>query len=305
MFSDMYHTLIHSPALETLLQLEHTYTIAMENSLQAWKNARELTTRRHEQEKKALISSSWGTEEGMAAMVAEQESDRAVLEAQWRGELRKLRNTQRHSYQQWIDEAYKEMTSSDQSKNSHPVRNKRMGSESGDDVFSGMGEGGEVEEEGHDSTLEESFTIHLGAQLKSTHNIRLLCGNPLSLCRQRRAGLHGGIMASPERLQTAMSLYSMKLSCMIVMVDRDIGQPGGMERKFADICHQSTDFHFPDYSDQLLAVKESAARANENRKSATRSFTDSDSSVSLSISSPPPSAATLAGGSRRAGSEAG
>ena len=48
----------------------------------------------------------------MAAMVAEQESDRAVLEAQWRGELRKLRNTQRHSYQQWIDEAYKEMTSS-------------------------------------------------------------------------------------------------------------------------------------------------------------------------------------------------
>ena len=37
-------------------------------------------------------------------------------------------------------------------------------------------------------------------------------------------------MASPERLQTAMSLYSMKLSCMIVMVDRDIGQPGGMER---------------------------------------------------------------------------
>ena len=46
-FSDMYHTLIHSPALETLLQLEHTYTIAMENSLQAWKNARELTTRRY------------------------------------------------------------------------------------------------------------------------------------------------------------------------------------------------------------------------------------------------------------------
>ena len=47
----------------------------------------------------------------MAVMAAEQESDRAVLDAQWRGELRKLRNTQRHSYQQWIDEAYKEMTS--------------------------------------------------------------------------------------------------------------------------------------------------------------------------------------------------
>ena len=45
-FSDMYHSLIHSPALDTLLQLEHTYAIAMENSLQAWKNARDIITKR-------------------------------------------------------------------------------------------------------------------------------------------------------------------------------------------------------------------------------------------------------------------
>lgn len=46
LFSDMYHTLIHSPSLETLLQLEHTYALAMENSLQAWKNAREMMLKR-------------------------------------------------------------------------------------------------------------------------------------------------------------------------------------------------------------------------------------------------------------------
>ena len=45
-FSDMYHSLIHSPALDTLLQLEHTYALAMENSLQAWKNARENMAKR-------------------------------------------------------------------------------------------------------------------------------------------------------------------------------------------------------------------------------------------------------------------
>lgn len=45
-FSDMYHTLIHSPALDTLLQLEHTYALAMENSLQAWKNAHNVMSKR-------------------------------------------------------------------------------------------------------------------------------------------------------------------------------------------------------------------------------------------------------------------
>ena len=41
-FSDVYHKLIHSPALETLFQLEHTYSMAMEElcvSLQSAKKA--------------------------------------------------------------------------------------------------------------------------------------------------------------------------------------------------------------------------------------------------------------------------
>ena len=142
-----------------------------------------------------------------------------------------------------------------------------------------------------------SPVLHAGAQLKSTHNIRLLCGNPLSLCRKRTDGLQSGIMAHPERLQTAMSLYSTKLSCIVLMVDKGIGQPCGMERsktigssgllsllpslrsllsalppsppppstEFADICHQSTDLHFPDYSEQLSAVLECAMQASESR----------------------------------------
>ena len=59
-----------------------------------------------------------------------------------------------------------------------------------------------------------------GAQLKSSHNIRLLCGHPLSLCR-KRSGKHGGsgVLANPEQLQTALSLYSTKLTCLIIMTD--------------------------------------------------------------------------------------
>lgn len=32
---------------------------------------------------------------------------------------------------------------------------------------------------GEDSYIQESFTIHLGSQLKQTYNIRLLCCNPI------------------------------------------------------------------------------------------------------------------------------
>ena len=123
------------------------------------------------------------------------------------------------------------------------------------------------------------------------HNIRLLCGDPLSLCHKRRSGVWGGV--DPERLQTAMSLYSTQLSCLILMVERNIGQPTGMERstcmcfrnifqhysvciiisaicfffpEFSDICHQTTDLHFPDYSEQLVTVLEAVSSASDSRE---------------------------------------
>ena len=45
-------------------------------------------------------------------------------------------------------------------------------------------------EDHQDVTLEESFTIHLGAQMKQMHNLRLLSADPLKLCRYQ--GIHAG-----------------------------------------------------------------------------------------------------------------
>ena len=38
-FPEVYHKLIHSPALETLLQLEHTYAMAVTDVCKGWENA--------------------------------------------------------------------------------------------------------------------------------------------------------------------------------------------------------------------------------------------------------------------------
>ena len=59
------------------------------------------------------------------------------------------------------------------------------------------------------------------------HNIRVLCGNPLDLCRHKAGHTHPA--ASPERLLTAMSLYSSKLSGLVVMVDGRITSLGGIK----------------------------------------------------------------------------
>ena len=46
-FPEVYHKLIHSPALETLLQLEHTYAMAVADVCKGWDNARTVLHERY------------------------------------------------------------------------------------------------------------------------------------------------------------------------------------------------------------------------------------------------------------------
>lgn len=46
-FPDIYHKLIHSSALETLLQLEHTYAMAVADVCKGWENAKKVLQERY------------------------------------------------------------------------------------------------------------------------------------------------------------------------------------------------------------------------------------------------------------------
>ena len=59
----------------------------------------------------AAVSSQHASETELAAVMRDHERDRTVLEVQWRGELAQLRETQRRTYHQWIEGAFKETTS--------------------------------------------------------------------------------------------------------------------------------------------------------------------------------------------------
>ncbi|CAG0921715.1 unnamed protein product [Notodromas monacha] len=102
-----------------------------------------------------------------------------------------------------------------------------------------------------DLTLEESFTIQLGAQMKHTHNLRLLAAGPFSLCRQHRIFSEKPSYPDPIRMHTAMSLYSEKLHGVVIFVDNRISSFSGRKREFASICEIGPEFHFAPLEEQL------------------------------------------------------
>jgi len=90
--------------------------------------------------------------------------------------------------------------------------------------------------------MEESFTIHLGSQMKSTHNIRIMSAdtlNLLSLTLEENGYLifviilcdmqiklliiiiffFRTVVHHPQRLQTVLELYSQDLKGLVLFID--------------------------------------------------------------------------------------
>ncbi|KAL6064012.1 hypothetical protein STEG23_028532, partial [Scotinomys teguina] len=120
--------------------------------------------------------------------------------------------------------------------------------------------------------LEESFTIHLGAQLKTMHNLRLLRADMLDFCKHKRT--HGSGVKL-HRLQTALSLYSTSLCGLVLLVDNRINSYSGIKRDFATVCQECTDFHFPRIEEQLEVVQQVALYARTQRRSKCKEERDS------------------------------
>ncbi|CDH50293.1 hypothetical protein RO3G_12904 [Lichtheimia corymbifera JMRC:FSU:9682] len=118
----------------------------------------------------------------------------------------------------------------------------------------------------------ESFTISLGpAQIKSTHNLRLLVAdagsdifNPMPYDPTREMAY---------KAQTSTNLYTNHLSAMVVLVElselnRNRDQQGtslgwrqyrtgkGSNKALFERCQHSTEFHFPDIETQLTVIEQ-------------------------------------------------
>lgn len=260
-FADVYHELIHSPASDTLLNLEHNYFVSVS----------ELISERDMEVKKLLERQAGEMEKVMQELgmtlidqdvnaVASQHFDaQQVLENKWASELKQVTGIQKQEYQEWVIKLHQDLQNPNNSKINEEI--KVAPSQLEEPVESGA----RLYED--QPQLEESFTIHLGAQLKTMHNLRLLRAHVLDFCKHRH---HGSSGTKLRRLQTALSLYSSSLCGLVLLVDNRVNSYSGMKRDFATVSQECTDFHFPRLEEQLEVVQQVVLYGRAQRTSRHR-----------------------------------
>ncbi|XP_064478550.1 protein C12orf4 homolog [Ornithodoros turicata] len=268
-FSAMYHTLIHSPALDTILSLEHAYALAVGELVRGRDDTlAKLQARQTAEMERCVQQVGMGlTDQDINGIAARHFDENQTVMAQLDSKIDDLKCTQKREFREWIRTVYEDYTSS--------KGGRGFGERMRAATKSFIGHDGE-DWAPPPFRLSESFTIHLGSQLKVMHNLRLLSADVLDLCRHttNKMGL-----PAPQRLHIAMSLYSNSLCGLVLMVDNRINSYVGIKRQFAAICHQSTELHFPDVDQQLENIRNKAREAAEIRAA---SLLGSESSSSQS-----------------------
>nr|CAD7446414.1 unnamed protein product [Timema bartmani]CAD7458723.1 unnamed protein product [Timema tahoe] len=252
LFSTVYHKLVHSPALETILQVEHSYALAV----------KELTTQRDEQVAALTASQTqemvkavegvhvYSTEQEINNMAARHFEDQNLLQGRWNSEVDTLKESQKREYRDWLMKLLEDHHTNITLPTESLLTSKRG-------LFTSSSQENE-----RSSRLEESFTIHLGSQMKQMHNIRILSADVLDLCRVRLQQQEAGnIDPDPQRLQTALGLYSSDLCGLVLLADSHVGHFSGLTKEVSEVCQQSTEFHFPSMDEQLEKVRVEVKKA--------------------------------------------
>ncbi|VDN06174.1 unnamed protein product [Thelazia callipaeda] len=128
------------------------------------------------------------------------------------------------------------------------------------------------------STLDESFTIYLGAQLKTMHNARVMTtANLTDICRPPL--IFEDDVLSTKRLQMNLSLYGRGLSSLVLLVKSDPMFHINEKTEFCRLCERSTELHFESLEDQLKHLLPLTSEVRKDRNRMTGTDTDNDESA--------------------------
>ncbi|XP_040834690.1 protein C12orf4 homolog isoform X1 [Ochotona curzoniae] len=257
-FADVYHELIHSPASETLLNLEHNYFVSISELIgERDVELKKLRERQGiEMEKVMQELGKSLTDQDVNSLAAQHFESQQDLENKWSNELKQSTAIQKQEYQEWVIRLHQDLKNPNNSSLSEEIKVQPSQYRESAEAT------GRIYEE--QRKLEESFTIHLGAQLKTMHNLRLLRADMLDFCKHKRKHRTG---VKLHRLQTALSLYSTSLCGLVLLVDNRVNSYSGIKRDFATVCQECTDFHFPRIEEQLEVVQQVVLYARTQRRS--------------------------------------
>ncbi|KFM73686.1 hypothetical protein X975_23168, partial [Stegodyphus mimosarum] len=280
-FPEMYHKLIHSPALETMLNLEHSYALAVGELVQAKDKAlHDLQQRQSDEMERAVPKVGISlTDKDINDMATRHFTETQSITDFWEHKINTLKETQKKEFHEWVVKVHEDY----QSGSGSPGYLQRVRA-----LSEAVPIANDSDWTPQPQRMEESFTIHLGSQLKLMHNLRLLSADVLDLCRHKLNKVGGIVVPQPQRLQTAISLYSNNLSGLVLLVDNRINSYSGIKREFAAVCQMSTEFHFEDIDKALEIIREEGKKVAEWR-AANSSQGDSSSQSSSGRSGGSPS----------------
>lgn len=246
LFSTVYHKLVHSPALETILQEEQAY--ATSAGAAAAKRSQQISklSKKQSDEMTAAMKDLHDkvNETDINELAAKHLEEQCLASCRLNSEVEALHESQRKEYRTWLMTILEQQTVCPSTLSS-PVSSRMPDST----IFH------HPQDNEPWPALEESFTIHLGSQMKQMHNVRILSGEVLNFCRNR-VQPEGCIEIEPQRVETALALYSSGLSGMVLLSDvKPLDGFTGIAQDFADVCHQTTEFHFPTLDFQLQNLK--------------------------------------------------
>ncbi|KAK3564667.1 hypothetical protein QTP86_024534 [Hemibagrus guttatus] len=239
-FADVYHELIHSPASETLLNLEHNYYVSVSELISERDMELKKLQERQAAEMNKVMQELGKTlsDQDVNTVAAQHFEAQQVLENKWASELKQVTGIQKQEYQEWVVKLHQDLRKPNNSTITQVSLVEEIMVQPGQLTEAGES-GARVFEE--QRQLEESFTIHLGAQLKTMHNLRLVRANVLDFCKHRRHGSGGS--AKLRRLQMAFSLYSSSLCGLVLLVDNRVNSYSGIKRGMAHHLTQSIDIN--------------------------------------------------------------
>lgn len=262
-FAQIYSDLIHSGKYtQMVIDLEFSYWPAVEEMFKTRDNSlNELNTRSSQEIEKAISQLGHShTEATISSLSSRHCQDMERLLNSWNMSIEALKDAQREEFREKLNILWSELMQSES--NGSGSQYSSLGVAQIDDSISSLKlddqikpkdkktTGNNIIEPINQITMEESFTINLGSQLKTAHNLRILAVDSLYLCDTQRN------RSPPVRTQTAMSLYSHNLSAVVLLVDNHFDSYYGIQHDFAQLCNSLNEFHFDNLTQQLKHIQE-------------------------------------------------
>lgn len=164
-FAQSFHTLVHSSSLPTILVKEKAYADVVADLCRRMNEEMETlnVAQQLEMDQHIELLDKHTTMDDINVLLSQHHANRDMIQSQWETEVASKRGCQKNEYRNWVNNQV--MNNFLNNESTHTA----MGSRSS--IFSVQ-----------NSSMEESFTIHLGSQLKHMHNIRILSADVGDLC---------------------------------------------------------------------------------------------------------------------------